>query len=192
MAVTTTYLDDLEKALDCLRKGGILLYPTDTIWGLGCDATNEEAVARLFELKQRPTSKAMISLVDSMETLRRYVKAVPSDAEREMTQSERPTTVIFPHPFGISSKLMAPDGSAAFRIPNAEYVSELCRRLGNPIVSSSANISGAPAPSKFDDISDEIRDLADYLCLTGRDAGSTKASRILKIEESDTLTIIRE
>lgn len=184
--------EDLKRAVETLKEGGIILYPTDTIWGLGCDATDDRAVKRLFDIKRRPDAKAMISLVSSLEMLKEYVGIVPEEAKEEIAAAQRPVTVIYDHPRLISSLLVANDGSAAFRIPRLEFARELCGRLGHPVVSTSANISGQKAPAVFDEILSEIKDKADYICEFGRKAVPSSPSRIVKITDCGVTTVIRE
>ncbi len=183
---------DLDRAVASLRSGGVVLYPTDTVWGIGCDATRPDAVERIFTIKRRVDSKAMLSLVDSEEMLRRY--AAPGDVDRAMKAIDpaRPTTVIYPSVKGIASGLVATDGSAGFRICGAEFAARLCRELGKPVVSTSANISGHPAPARFADISPEITAAVDYVVEYGRDdAGSTPPSRIVKLNSDNSITVLR-
>lgn len=140
---------DIENCLKVLEAGGIILYPTDTVWGLGCDATNPDAVAALYALKRRRDSKSMLSLVDSRESLLRWVGELPENAEATLAEAilaepGRPTTVIYPSPRGLAPGLIAEDGSAGFRISGEAFTRELCRRFGRPVVSTSANISGEP------------------------------------------------
>lgn len=183
---------DLSQALGKLEKGGIILYPTDTIWGLGCDATNEDAVKRLFDLKHRPGAKAMISLVGSLDCMKNWVKHVPDAAIEEIKSACRPITVIYDSPFGISDLLKAEDGSAAFRIPDYEFTKELCLRFGKPIVSTSANFSGANAPNSFEDIDENILKKVDYICQNGRNRLGNSPSRIIKISNNGEKIVIRE
>ena len=184
--------NDLCMAVDTLCRGGIVLYPTDTIWGLGCDATDESAVRRLFELKHRPDSKAMISLVDSLPTLRRIVPRLPLVAEEEFLKANSPLTIIVDHASGIAESLKAEDGSAAFRIPLFHFTNELCRLLGRPLVSTSVNISGQAPARSFDDISEEMKEKVDYVCRFGRDLKSASPSRIIKIGDDGQIDIIRD
>lgn len=185
--------EDLTKAVDVLKNGGIILYPTDTIWGIGCDATNDAAVKRLFELKSRPEAKAMISLVDSKNTLLEYLSFFPVEADQELSYTQRPLTVIFDQPRGISSMLTAEDGSAAFRIPQNEYTGELCRLLGHPLVSTSANISGKKSPRFYSEIEKDLIESVNYICRYGRDDNSVKEpSRIIKITDKGVVTVIRD
>lgn len=182
---------DLEKATAVLKKGGVILYPTDTIWGLGCDATNAAAVARLFEIKHRPGAKAMISLVPSLDALEYWVGKVPEVALNEMNAATRPLTVIYPNPRGIADALVADDSSAAFRIPSLEFTRNLCRLLGKPLVSTSPNISGKEAPGSFKGIDDEIKSRVDYICDFGRDLPPSEPSRIIKVSRDNEISVIR-
>ena len=184
---------DIDNALKVLKEGGIILYPTDTVWGLGCDATNEEAVKRIFAIKQRSCAKAMISLVDSLETLKIWLDKIPHLALEEIKNNRsRPLTIIYDTPRGIVSLLRAEDGSAAFRITGHFFSHKLCAGLGRPLVSTSANISGQPTPKRFDDIDAEIIDSLDYVCNTGRIPKDGHPSRILKITDKEEITIVRE
>ena len=151
-------IDEVKKAVEVMRAGGIILYPTDTVWGIGCDATNPEAVKKVYEIKRREDSKALICLVDSDVRLQRYVRNV-ADVTWDMIElSERPLTVIFDNVTGLAPNLIAEDGSAGIRITKEEFSKELCFRFQKPIVSTSANISGEPTPRTFDEISDEIKE----------------------------------
>lgn len=183
--------EDISSAVATLKNGGVILYPTDTIWGLGCDATNDAAVERLFKIKNRPSSKAMISLVESIETLKQWIEYLPSKAECEIHETREPLTIIFDSPCGISTKLKAEDGSAAYRIPLNDFTREICRRLGRPLVSTSANESGQPSPLSFSEISPSLLTKVDYICNTGREKKGGCPSRILKICNDNTLTVIR-
>lgn len=171
---------DIQSALDTLRSGGIILYPTDTIWGIGCAADNEEAVKRIFQLKKRHDGKAMISLVGSLPQLESYVESIPEEALKEIKAAASPLTVIFPAPKNIAPSLLASDGSAGFRICGFELIAELCLKLGKPIVSTSANISSEPAPSSFEEISVDIREGVDYIMNIGHDIRGNAPSAIIK------------
>ena len=184
--------EDLTRCLEVLRKGGVVLYPTDTIWGIGCDATDPAAVQRVFSIKKRSDAKAMISLVDSLESLEKWVDDIPEEARRIIMESEDPVSVIFDSPKGLSKGLLAEDGSAAFRIPHTiEYTVKLCRGLGAPLVSTSANISGQRPSGKFDDIPKEIIESVDYVCEYGRGKKGIGPSRIIKVLPDGTLARIR-
>ena len=159
----TSFSEDLEHCLDTLKNGGVILYPTDTIWGLGCDATNEEAVARIFRIKQRPDNKSMIVLVADERDILQYVSAVDLSVFDYLASQSRPTTVIYPGAIGLAENLVSEDGSVGIRIVNDEFCRHLIKRFRKPIVSTSANISGMPAPANFKEINYEIRKSADYI-----------------------------
>lgn len=187
------YLQDLEKAAKVVCNGGIILYPTDTIWGIGCDATNTKAIERIFRLKKRADAKAMISLVGSLNSLRKHVETVPLRALDEMKKTQSPLTIIYDQPKGLNDKLKATDGSAAFRIPALEFTRELCMRIDAPLVSTSANTSDKPSPSCFNEIEDDIMKGVDYICMYGRELSEPKTpSRIVKISNDNKMTVIRE
>ena len=149
---------EINKAIEILKKGGLVLYPTDTIWGIGCDATNENAVAKVFELKQRNESKALISLVGNKEQLITLTKQIPKEAE-----SDKPTTIIYTNISGLADNLIANDGTVAIRIVKDHFCKQLIQNFGKPIVSTSANISGENTPKQFSEISKEIRKNVDYI-----------------------------
>lgn len=183
---------DIDRAVEVLRQGGIILYPTDTIWGIGCDATNAEAVSRIYALKKRQDAKSMISLVDSAATLERWVETLPEAAEMLIDVAVRPMTIIYDHPKGVASNLLASDGSMGIRITTEYYSRQLCRRLRRPVVSTSANISGQPSPKNFQQISSEIIDGVDYVAPFGRDLeGDGRPSDIIKVSDSGVIKIIR-
>ncbi|MBD5372819.1 MAG: threonylcarbamoyl-AMP synthase [Bacteroides sp.] len=185
--------DDLNKALETLRRGGIILYPTDTVWGIGCDATRAEAVGRIFRLKGRDDSKALITLIDSARNLERWVDGVPPVAYDLIEAAVEPLTVIYDRAAvpPLAPNLPAPDGSLAVRIPDNEFCRALCRGLKRPLVSTSANLSGAPTPRSFAQIAPEIINGVDYVCLSGRSDANPKPSTIMKLTESGVITIIR-
>ncbi|MBQ0022790.1 MAG: threonylcarbamoyl-AMP synthase [Prevotellaceae bacterium] len=185
--------DEIKKAVEVMRKGGVILYPTDTVWGIGCDATNPEAVKRVYEIKKREDSKALICLVDSEARLTRYVRQV-ADVTWDMIElSEKPLTVIFDNATGLAPNLLAEDGSVGIRITKEEFSKELCFRFQKAIVSTSANISGEPTAMTFDDISDEIKNAVDYVVKYNRQCREKhKPSSIIKIKSNGEFTIIRE
>lgn len=185
------FKEEINKCLDILRKGGVILYPTDTVWGIGCDATNEEAVKKVFEIKKRADSKAMLSLVDSDAALERWVDDIPEVAWELLEAAVNPLTLIFDHPKGIAPSLKADDGSAAFRITSERFSKELAARLRKPIVSTSANISGHKAPAEFSQISEEILQAVDYVPLYGRELPPAKPSNIIKLSSGGLIKIIR-
>ena len=185
--------DEVKKAVEVLKAGGVILYPTDTIWGIGCDATNPEAVKKVYEIKRRADSKALICLVDSDARLTRYVRNV-ADVTWDMIElSEKPLTVIFDNATGLAPNLLAEDGSVGIRITKEEFSKELCFRFQKPIVSTSANISGEPTAQTFDAISDEIKEAVDYVVrYNQRCKEKHKPSSIIKIKPNGEFTIIRE
>lgn len=185
--------DDIKKACDILRKGGIILYPTDTIWGIGCDATNEEAVQRIYELKQRDDTKSMLVLMDNPAKLQVYVKEVPDIAWDLIDLNDKPLTIIYEGAKNLASNLIALDGSIGVRITAEKFSMELCRQFRKPIVSTSANISGEPSPSSFSKISPAIKEGVDYI-VSYRQKEQIKAqsSGIVKLGKDGTIQIIRK
>lgn len=187
-----TFEQDIKNALDTLRKGGVILYPTDTIWGIGCDATNADAVKRIYDLKRRAESKSMLALVDSEAALERTVNDVPEVAWELIEAAVRPLTIIYDHPQGVAKNLLAEDGSLGIRITGERFSNELCRRLRRPLVSTSANISGEKAPASFCDISPEIIDGVDYVAKYRQDEDiKSVASNIIKLSDGGLFKIIR-
>lgn len=190
--VNSQYTKDIAEAVKVMRAGGVILYPTDTVWGIGCDATNAEAVAKIYAIKKRAESKAMICLVDSDNRIQRYVRNVPEVAWDVMTMSEKPTTVILDGADGLAKNLIAEDGSIAMRITQEQFSKELCYRMQKPIVSTSANISGEPAAQNYCDISEEIRNAVDYICTSRRQEHQPhKPSSIIRIRQNGEFEIIR-
>lgn len=184
--------DDLKAAVDTLKRGGLILYPTDTIWGIGCDATNEEAIARIYKLKQREDAKAMLSLVGNVGQLERTVRDIPEVAWQLIDVAVNPLTLIYDHPIGIADSLKAEDGSAGIRITSEPFSRALCERLRRPVVSTSANISGKPAPATFSEISKEIIDGVDYVVRFRRqEKGGAKPSNIIKVGDAGLVKVIR-
>ena len=186
------YSDDLREALNVLKKGGIILYPTDTIWGIGCDARNSEAVKRIFKLKQRADSKSMLVLVNNEAALERIVGEVPEVAWQLLEVTDKPLTIIYEDAHGVAPELIADDGSLGVRIPKEDFSNELCKRLNAPLVSTSANISGQLPPKNFGEISPVIINGVDYVVGYRRDEsqGNT-ASNIIKLGKGGTFKIIR-
>ena len=186
---------DLQQALCVLREGGVILYPTDTVWGMGCDATNADAVARVYEIKKRVDSKAMLVLLDGAGKLQGYVENVPETAWMllEATEGQCPMTIIYPKAKNLAPNLLAEDGSVGIRITSEPFTKALCEQLRHPIVSTSANISGEPAAKTFKEISQELLETVDYVCQFRRNDTTTyKPSSIIKIDEKERITIIRE
>lgn len=185
--------DDIKKAVEVMKNGGVILYPTDTVWGIGCDATNAEAVAKVYKIKQRDDSKALICLVDSDARLQRYIRNAPEVAWNVMELATNPTTVIFDEAVNLAPNLIAEDGSIAMRITNEEFSKELCYRFQKPIVSTSANISGQPAAQNYCDISEELLNAVDYVCFSRRQEHKPHTpSSIIKIKNNGEIDIIRK
>ncbi len=186
------YREDISQAVKVMNEGGVILYPTDTIWGIGCDATNEEAVRRVFEIKRRNDAKALISLIDSEAKLQFYVPDVPDVAWQLIDVAVKPLTIIYDHARNLAPNLLAEDGSAAIRITAEEFSRNLCQRMRRAVVSTSANVSGEPSPKCFDDISPEIRAAVDYICTSRRSERSNPpASNIIKLGSGGEVTVIR-
>ena len=181
-----------------MRKGGVILYPTDTVWGIGCDATNAEAVKRVYEIKQREDSKALICLVDSDARMQRYFRNVPDvawqliDSLKEATDA-KPTTLILDGAINLAPNLIAVDGSLGIRITNEPFSKELCFRFQKAIVSTSANISGEPAAQNYCDIDPRILEAVDYVCWSRRQEHKPHTpSSIIKLKENGEVTVIRK
>lgn len=195
---------DLQQALKVLREGGVILYPTDTVWGIGCDATNEVAVTRVYEIKKRVDSKAMLVLLDGAGKLQGYMEKVPETAwmlleaagpqgdEAMRRQGEKALTIIYPKAKNLAANLLAEDGSVGIRITSELFSKALCEQLRRPIVSTSANISGEPTAKTFAEISPELLEEVDYVCQFRRnDTTIHQPSSIIKIDEKERITIIR-
>lgn len=185
-------IEDLDSAVETLRAGGIILYPTDTVWGIGCDATNADAVKRIYRIKGRDDSKSMLVLVGSLKMLEDIVSSIPEEARRQIESARSPLTVIYEHPVGVASNLLAEDGSLGIRITSEEFSMRLCEKFGKPIVSTSANFSGEPTPSSFPEINPAIISKMDYVVNYRRADNEKKtASRIIKITDKGQIKIIR-
>lgn len=188
-----TQKEDIQNAVNVMKDGGVILYPTDTVWGIGCDATNSEAVAKVYNIKKRDDSKALICLVDSEARLQRYVRNVPEVAWQVMEYAVKPTTVILDNAVNLAPNLVADDGSIAMRVTHEAFSKELCYIFQKPIVSTSVNISGEPAAQNFRDIAPELIEAADYVCFSRRQEHKPHTpSSIIKIKEDGEVTIIRK
>ena len=163
-----TQQEDIKNAIECMKHGGVILYPTDTVWGIGCDATNEKAVAKVYEIKHRDDSKALICLIDSDNRMQKYFRNVPKVAWELVDAAVKPTTIILDDAVNVADNLIAEDGSLAMRITQEVFSKELCYKFQKPIVSTSANVSGEPAAANYCDISEEILNAVDYVCWTRR------------------------
>ena len=188
-----TQEEDIKNAVKVLREGGVILYPTDTVWGIGCDATNAKAVAKVYDIKHRDDSKALICLVDSDARLQRYVRNVPAVAWELLDAAIKPTTVILDDATNLAPNLIAEDGSIALRITREAFSHELCYRFQKAIVSTSANISGEPAAQNYRDISEEIINSVDYVCWSRRQEHKPHTpSCIIRLKPDGEVTIIRK
>jgi L-threonylcarbamoyladenylate synthase len=183
---------EVEKSVVLLKQGKILLYPTDTIWGIGCDATNTKAVDKVFKLKSRHKQKSMIVLLDSVGKLSLYVDEVPQIACDLIENAASPITIVYNNARNLSKKLIASDGSIAIRVVKDDYCLEVIKKLGHPLVSTSANISGEPAPQTFNQIVDIIKERVDYVVDVYRSRIRTiRPSTLIKLEENGTFSILR-
>ena len=178
---------EIKKALTTLKSGGIILYPTDTIWGIGCDATNLSAVERIYTLKKRTKSKALISLVSNVAMIDKFT----DNNKFEIPPSEKPTTIIYQNITGLAKNLIAQDNTAAFRVPNDEFCHLLVTSFGLPIVSTSANISGNEIPKQFSEITDEIKTNVDYVVNLRQDEIMNKPSQIILINMNGSIKKLR-
>lgn len=186
-------INDIKAALEVLQKGGVILYPTDTVWGFGCDATNEEAVKRIYEIKKRDSSKGMIILMENAALLERYVEEVPEIAYDLIELTDKPLTIIYDGAKNLAKNLVAKDGSIGIRITSEAFSSDLIRRFKRPIVSTSANISGKPSPANFSEIKQEMVDAVDFVVnYRQNESQKTVPSSIMKLGSGGEIKIIRE
>ena len=185
--------DDIKKALEVLKAGGVILYPTDTIWGIGCDATNEKAVERIYNIKKREDSKSMLVLMENPALLERYVDEVPEIAWDLVEVATTPLTVIYPNAKNLAKNLIAEDGSIGIRFTKEAFTTQLLQRFRRPLVSTSANISGEKSPAFFDEISEEIKSQVDFI-VEYRQNETTPAqpSSIIKLGVGGQIDIIRK
>ena len=176
-----------------MNEGGVILYPTDTIWGIGCDATNEEAVRRVYQIKQRSDSKAMLVLVDSPVKVDFYVQDVPEVAWDLIEVADKPLTIIYSGARNLASNLIAEDGSVGIRVTNEEFSKRLCQQFRKAIVSTSANISGQPSPANYSEITEELKSMVDYVVgHPQEEIGPPKQSSITKLDKGGAIKLIRE
>ncbi len=188
----SVFRDDIREAVRVMQSGGVILYPTDTIWGIGCDACNEDAVRRVFEIKRRAEAKSVISLVDSEVKVEFYVRSVPDVAWQLWECADEPLTLVLDGARNLASGVIASDGSVALRVTREAFSRQLCMRMKRAVVSTSANIAGEPAPRCFSEISPEILQAVDYVCLSRRDEAPRQTpSHIIKIGPSGEVKIIR-
>lgn len=182
---------EVENALKTLREGGLLLYPTDTVWGIGCDATNPQAVENLYALKKREETKAMVCLAADFDMVKNYVGEIPKNIQEVLEKQHRPTTVIYNHPKNVAKNLLANNDTVAIRICDSTFCKKLIKAFGKPIVSTSANISGKDSPKTFSQITDEIKIGVDYIVNLQLEAVNIKPSMIIKPEKNGEIKIIR-
>lgn len=188
-----TIQEDIAAACETLQRGGVILYPTDTIWGIGCDATNPEAVRRVYEIKRRIDSKALIVLTDSMTKVDFYVDEVPDIAYDLVDLSVKPLTIIYSKGRNLATELLGEDGSVAIRVTKESFSQSLCRKFRKAIVSTSANVSGEPSPQTFAHISDDIKNSVDYIVETRQDDKAiVPPSSIIKLGKNGEIKVIRE
>jgi L-threonylcarbamoyladenylate synthase len=183
---------EVEKSLSVLKKGGTLLYPTDTVWGLGCDATNREAVKKIYHIKQREESKSMIILVSSLTMLKKYVPVIPEQLMTVLSETGRPTTIIYKNPSGLADNVVAQDQTIGIRLIDHPFCTALIEAFGKPIVSTSANVSGEQSPSCFADIPVSLLNKADYVVNLHRDKKEHRASAIIRWNENGELEYLRK
>ena len=185
--------EEIKKACQVMREGGVILYPTDTIWGIGCDATNEEAVRRVYEIKRRADSKAMLVLVDSAVKVDFYVQDVPEVAWDLIEVADKPLTIIYSGARNLAPNLLAEDGSVGIRVTGEEFSKRLCQQFRKAIVSTSANVSGQPSPQNVSEISEEIKAAVDYIVDYRREETTqAKPSSIIKLDKGGVIKIIRQ
>lgn len=185
-------IEDIKKACEVLRAGGLILYPTDTIWGIGCDATNEEAVKKVYELKKRSDNKAMLVLTDSPVKLETYVSEIPDIAWDLIEVADKPLTIIYSNAKNLANNLLGEDGSVGIRVTNEEFSRRLCESFRKPLVSTSANVSGEPSPANFSEISEEVKNGVDYIVgYRQDDMQKASPSNIIKLGAGGLVQIIR-
>ncbi|MFM8431425.1 MAG: L-threonylcarbamoyladenylate synthase [Bacteroidota bacterium] len=186
------FREEVKKTVEVLRKGGIILYPTDTVWGIGCDATNEDAVKRILDLKGRTAEKGMILLLDLEGRIPNYVKDAPQVAFDLIEFSERPLTIVFDNAHGIASSAVAQDGSIGIRVTKHEFCKQVITSLNKPLVSTSANISGHPFPRSFSEVNPAVLEGVDYVVnLQRNQSSSTTPSKVIRLRPNGEITILR-
>ena len=186
---------DVAEAVRVLKAGGVILYPTDTVWGIGCDATNTAAVEKIYAIKKRDDHKALMTLVANLAMLERTVDGIPDVAYELIECSEHPLTVVYDRGRGVSPRLMGDDGTLGVRMTREAVSAEICKRLARPLVSTSANVSGEPSANCFDEISPEILNAVDYVCTSRREEGPDphrKPSTVMRLSEDGSFKILRK
>lgn len=184
--------EEIQKCIEILKAGGVILYPTDTVWGLGCDATNEEAIKKIYDIKQRSDAKSLITLVCNDGMLQKYVKEVPELAWDIIDLATKPTTIIYPQGKNLAQNVLAEDGSIGIRMIKNDFCNKLIYKLNKPIISTSANISGEETPIDFQSISDNIKSNIDYIVNPELDEGNKSLSCILKLALNGEIQVLRK
>ena len=185
-------VEEVHKTSRCILSGGIILYPTDTIWGIGCDATNQDAVKRIFQIKKREDQKSMLVLMDGIPMLKHHLKEVPEQLGEILKSSDKPTTIIYPGARNLAANLLAEDGSVGIRITSDPFCRQLIVLTGKPIVSTSANISGKQSPALFNEIDDSLMEMVDHVVQWRQNETEPAApSSIIKLDEHGSITILR-
>ncbi|MCF6280082.1 MAG: threonylcarbamoyl-AMP synthase [Flavobacteriaceae bacterium] len=180
------------KTTEVLKESKTILYPTDTVWGIGCDATNSDAVSKIYTIKQRNESKSLVVLVDSFEMLQQYVDTIPTLVKKILSKNKNPTTIIYNNPKNLAKNVIAKDNTVAIRIVKDKFCQELIQEFGKPIVSTSANISGNPTPKSFKEIEPSILESVDYVVNLHQNRINKKPSKIIKLEVDGSIKIIRD
>ena len=188
----TAIKTEINTTIKVLKNGGIILYPTDTVWGIGCDAQNSDAIKKIYALKQRAETKSMICLVSNLTMLKRYINEIPEAAVSILKTALRPTTIIYNNPKFLAENIIAEDNTIAIRIPNEDFCQQLLKAYDGAIVSTSANISGLPTPQCFNEISEDIIKGVDYVVNLHKEKTNTNPSKIIKVNSDGSLKIIRE
>lgn len=184
--------EDLKKAIDCMRSGGIILYPTDTVWGIGCDARNSEAIKKIFALKKRSESQSLLVLVNNFKEVEQLTDEIPEIAYELIEAAVNPITIIYDSASGVAPELIAPDGSLGIRVTHEKFSNELCKRFKGPVVSTSANVHGEKTPTTFREISSKIIEGVDYVVRYRKDdSKEASPSNIIKLEKNGVIKLIR-
>ena len=183
---------EINNAIKTLKQGGIILYPTDTVWGIGCDATNSDAVAKIYDLKKREETKSMICLVNDIDMLKNYFESIPKTAANIIKQAQKPTTIIYDNPLLVAKNLITKDNTLAIRVVNNSFCNELIKTLKKPLVSTSANISEQPTPKSFKEISEHILKGVDYVVNLYHDKKNENPPSIIKVSNDGLVKIIRK
>ena len=183
---------EIKNSIKVLQQHKVLLYPTDTVWGIGCDATSKEAVNKVFKIKNRSESKSLIILVDSIKMLQQYIPNISLKVLNLLKSVENPTTIIYNNPIGLATNVVSEDATVAIRIPDNKFCKQLISTFGKPIVSTSANVSGNTTPKSFKEIEQPILDSVDYIVNLQRETENEKSSTILKVADDGEIIVLRK